>query len=512
MSKPSSTVVVPPKPGLPLVRPKGAAVVLVHGLFSSAKVWTPLLSLLCSDKSIDSHFDWIPYQYSSPHLECNPLRRVPDFDTLAAGLTTYVDERLPNYKRLIFITHSQGGLVVQRYLAKMLADGRGLDLMRIRRIILFACPNNGSELAISLRKAAWFWRHAQERQLRPAAADIASVRQRIFQAIVNAPSAAPDRCPIPIAAYAGESDNVVGKDSAIGDFAISGALPGDHSTIVEPKDRGAVAYRTIRRGLIAGLRESVPRVSDWQVKAEQLIASVRDEVHPRFSSPEIEIPVAGAATPIRVVVRAGGMDNLDCVDVVVSSENIYFEMAKPFKPSTSGRLRSAAAIKNPLGEIVEDVMFNELNAWLRTNCKHGIQVPIGTVAPTGPGQLSLRNIKRVYHAAIVSPKPGSNEYDVPPNAIPIAISNIFTLARHERASGFALQSIALPLFGAGRGGNNPDDSFRQIWEALKTEHAQDSSWEIHLCTWKIYETELVVHRLAQLAAGLEALSDEPDSL
>lgn len=47
-------------------------------------------------------------------------------------------------------------------LAGVLAEGQGRELSRIRRVLLQACPNNGSQIVGPLRR-----RHPQERHLRP---------------------------------------------------------------------------------------------------------------------------------------------------------------------------------------------------------------------------------------------------------------------------------------------------------------------------------------------------------
>ena len=54
------------------------------------------------------------------------------------------------------VTHSQGGLILQRYLAWMLGEGRGRELTTIRLIVTLSCPNEGSEYLSSIRAvAAW---------------------------------------------------------------------------------------------------------------------------------------------------------------------------------------------------------------------------------------------------------------------------------------------------------------------------------------------------------------------
>jgi pimeloyl-ACP methyl ester carboxylesterase len=93
------------------------------------------------------------------------LKRIPDFNTLADSLGTFLETlRHPN---VVIVSHSQGGLIAQRYLARMVMNARGRELLRIRRVVMFACPNSGSEIFLTLRRAALAWSHPQERQLRP---------------------------------------------------------------------------------------------------------------------------------------------------------------------------------------------------------------------------------------------------------------------------------------------------------------------------------------------------------
>ena len=156
-----------------------AATVLVHGLFSSSRTWDPLVSLLESDSDISNPLRILLFDYSSPKWNWRVTRRIPDLSTVADSLSTFIEVECAAYDRLILVGHSQGGLIIQTYLAKMLADGRGLDLGKIRRVVLLACPNNGSELLLLFRKSAKFWSHPQERELRPLAASIVDVQRRV---------------------------------------------------------------------------------------------------------------------------------------------------------------------------------------------------------------------------------------------------------------------------------------------------------------------------------------------
>jgi len=71
----------------------------------------------------------------------------------------------PGGAGLAVVTHSQGGLILQRYLAWMLGEGRGRELTTIRLIVTLSCPNEGSEYLSSIRAVAGLGRHPHAGQL-----------------------------------------------------------------------------------------------------------------------------------------------------------------------------------------------------------------------------------------------------------------------------------------------------------------------------------------------------------
>ena len=207
-----------------------------------------------------------------------------------------------------------------------------------------------------------------------------------------------------------------------------------------------------------------------------------------------------ATCKVPIIIYAGPINLLSNIDIIISSENIYFEMAKPYKPSTSGRLRNAAARKGPAGEIYDDIMFAELNEWMRINGRHGLAVPPATIAATSSGELVKQDIRRIYHAAVVTPRIGTNEYDVEPQVLSLAVHNVFRQANRERSElGFGFQSICFPLLGAGRGGLEPLVSFVWMWKAISCELLKDSSWKICFSTWTRRETSDLISTLKEMA-------------
>ncbi|WP_328751252.1 alpha/beta fold hydrolase [Streptomyces sp. NBC_00285] len=472
-----------------------AAIVFVHGLFSSSATWHDLQEQLSGCPGAVQEFDLLFFGYATRRTSMNPLRKMPNLDTIAESLRGYLDDLPPSYERLVFVTHSQGGLVVQRFLWRMLIEGRGRDLARIRRIVMFACPNNGSELFLLLRRSLMaVLRNKQERELRPLQASVQDAQRRVMTGIVNAGYMSSDRCPIPFMLYAGESDNVVSPTSAVSVFPEATVLPGDHFSVIKPGPDGRLV-RALLGNLDKALREPVPKelvlsapaFAQWEAQGKDFLME-----HLRFGPVDV---VTGSSTT-QFFLHGGPLEQLSGIDIVVSSENTYLQMSQFFKPTVSASLRRAAAIKGAGGEILEDVVGDSLIAWLRAHARYGLPVREGTVAPTPSGALALRGVRRIYHAAVVTPVDGTSEYIVNPYAITRATHSVFEVARRERREhDLPLGSMCFPLFGSGRGGSAVARSFDLIWGALMTELCDDSSWSIHFAVRKRHNFDLIKQRL-----------------
>lgn len=116
-------------------------------------MWDPLQDLLDGDTDLD-FVDSLKFGYDTGLIRVNPTHVFPDLNIVADDLKEYLATEAEGYGRLMLLAHSQGGLVVQRYLTWMLTEGRGRELSRIRRVVLLACPNNGAEFLLSLRHTA----------------------------------------------------------------------------------------------------------------------------------------------------------------------------------------------------------------------------------------------------------------------------------------------------------------------------------------------------------------------
>ncbi|MEW1635220.1 alpha/beta fold hydrolase [Streptomyces sp. NPDC093801] len=241
--------------------------VLVHGLFSSAKVWDAFHGLLADDPELG---DWLSvhrFQYDSPLVRLRPDRRVAETDDVADQFGTFLETGLADAERIAIVTHSQGGLVVQRFLARKLWNGEGRDLHRIRHFTMFACPNTGSGFFLTVRK--WLkvlWHNPQEQQLRPFDRAVTEAQRTVLSAVVHARAYGDMECPIPVRAYGGSADDVVPPVVARGVFPKGGVVTADHFSIVQPPDRTAASYMAVRSALLEVARGE-PGREDAEVPA-----------------------------------------------------------------------------------------------------------------------------------------------------------------------------------------------------------------------------------------------------
>ncbi|HET7012830.1 MAG TPA: hypothetical protein VFI65_02895 [Streptosporangiaceae bacterium] len=272
--------------------------------------------------------------------------------------------------------------------------------------------------------------------------------------------------------------------------------------------------RRRRAALIYGLsierfRKHQERILIEQVAEEILKLASRPSPQPQRplppSPPARQVVLRGqvAGQALTVIVRAEPVELLADVDVLVVPTNSYMEPPQLFKSSVSAAVRRMAATKNADGHIAIDVVGADLAAWVSKNARPGLAVALGAVAPTSAGEMIRRGIRRLYHVAVVSPQPSSNNYVVEPVAIAEGVRNVLALAQAERGLfSPGLRSIAFPLLGAGRGGLDPVTSFDWIWGALERELAGLDQWEIQFFARRPEQAALMASRLA--AAGLTA--------
>ncbi|MET7650937.1 MULTISPECIES: macro domain-containing protein [unclassified Streptomyces] len=214
----------------------------------------------------------------------------------------------------------------------------------------------------------------------------------------------------------------------------------------------------------------------------------------------VPVVAGGRRATIRLHVHA--VDLLRDVDVVVSPANTFLALPPVFKASVAAAVRRAGSLRDRSGGLLEDRIHDELSGWLDRHSSPGRAVPAGTVAATGSGALAAAGIRRVYHAAVVVPRPGTNDYDIEPSDITRAAATALDLLAEE-ATRFVppLRSICFPLLGAGRGGLPPEVSLGALWTALEAELSRRPEREIHLVVRRPDRADLVERLLRSARAS-----------
>ncbi|GHF48862.1 hypothetical protein GCM10010218_32940 [Streptomyces mashuensis] len=209
------------------------------------------------------------------------------------------------------------------------------------------------------------------------------------------------------------------------------------------------------------------------------------------NSGELLVPRLRHRTLPMLTLHVHPVELLRDIDVVVSPSNTHLGLPGMYKASVAAALRRAGALRDAAGDVVDDPVHEELAAW---RAAHGVaRRPVlpGTVAPTGPGALAAQNIRRIYHAAVAVPRPGTNDYDVTPQDVAAAARRVLELMRRESEEGPPLRSVCFPLLGAGRGGLDPAASAGALWAALAAEPAPGRP-DVHLVVHRPLVADVVV--------------------
>jgi O-acetyl-ADP-ribose deacetylase (regulator of RNase III) len=304
-------------------------------------------------------------------------------------------------------------------------------------------------------------------------------------------------------------DNLGGGDLAAAAIATFGLARGERDTPAQNRRRRAAMVYGVS---VERFRKHHERIVMEQVAEEilKLCAPLNGPSRSRGPGADLapEVSLAGQVGEYKfpIVVHVEPVELLSDVDVLVVPENVYLELPQHFKSSVAAAVRRTSAAKNADGEIIDDVVADELRSWVRRNGRTGLPVAPGTVAPGGPGQLAGQRIRRIYHAAIATPIAGTNYYHVEPTSIASAVRNALALARAEQALfDPALSSIAFPLFGAGRGALDPAVSFAWLWTALEREIREHGPWKVHFITRRRPLADLIVAKLRD--AGIIVAAD-----
>jgi pimeloyl-ACP methyl ester carboxylesterase len=229
------------------------ALVFVHGFTGDVvKTWRHIPEFLQTDPRLNE-WDLLGVGYQSnlrfdlPGLWSSDAR----LEEIAIMLHARPELSSGNYRRLAFVAHSMGGLVVQQALVSY-EDLRN----RTSQVVLFGTPSGG----LTKARFASFWK----RQIQNMEADgpfIRALRERWTSLRLDS---AP---PFAFVAVAGETDQFVPPESSLGPFPQSkgDVIPGNHLTMLDAESAEApcvqLIIQTLFRGAAAQGARSAAKVS-----------------------------------------------------------------------------------------------------------------------------------------------------------------------------------------------------------------------------------------------------------
>ena len=267
-------------------------VLFIHGFKGGKETWMSgtgpslFIQYLMQVEKVQDHYDFALFDYFTKITDAfqkvkalqqlfNPSAKVEknlSIDDLSDLLLTEVDVTLANYKKIVLVGHSMGGLVSKSYILKALKKESKVHLY-----ISMAVPHNGAKLA-DLAKI--IFNSPQIENLRP----LEEYNNQITkQWIANR-----DRLPKTIY-HQGKLDNVVSQTSSIGydareDVTVIYSNHG-HSTIVRPELPDDVVVHSTIKALVElvdapllssikpNLQTSKPKEMD-PVSSSVMIASI----------------------------------------------------------------------------------------------------------------------------------------------------------------------------------------------------------------------------------------------
>lgn len=226
-------------------------ILFIHGFGSSHRCWEPLIKLLSEDEQIISRYDLTTWDYPTSWFSLNMLGRIPGLRELGRALGEEIDSPQYRGRTLTLVGHSQGGLVIQSWMADLLQKGEAVRLRDIRQVFLIATPNSGSTTVMGLRLlASSLFTNPQEATLRVLCPDVAELQSVIRERIVYPTHDSTTCWRVPIHAFCGMQDAIVTEASARGCFDSVKRVPGNHFTIVRPPQRGDPRYSELIERLL----------------------------------------------------------------------------------------------------------------------------------------------------------------------------------------------------------------------------------------------------------------------
>jgi tetratricopeptide (TPR) repeat protein len=229
---------------------KPLLILFVHGLgATSQNTWGRFREFLEQDAELGELADvkFFGFKTSKTRWSLFPSSRKQKISDLAKGLRTEIDERYRDYEWIVPVGHSMGGLVIRQYLVSEL---RNESPLRVKKVVLFAVPNQGSEMAAVANLFSIV--HAQLADLTPDSPFLESLNTDWREFNVDAH--------VDVTHVVAGLDEAVREQSALGLWGrprVKLVADRSHSGLVDVGDRDDLAFLILRNLVLDFARATI---------------------------------------------------------------------------------------------------------------------------------------------------------------------------------------------------------------------------------------------------------------
>jgi hypothetical protein len=132
-----------------------SVVVFVHDSRSSSGICHRVGELVEEDPHLGSYdVDFV--SYSTPRARLNPLRRSLDPEVVARELLGRCIDHLGKYSNIAFVTHDQGGRIVESFLKLVTGQLQGQPPHRIKLFVMLGCDGPDQPRKRGIRNSGRF--------------------------------------------------------------------------------------------------------------------------------------------------------------------------------------------------------------------------------------------------------------------------------------------------------------------------------------------------------------------
>ena len=192
--------------------------------------------------------------------------------------------------------------------------------------------------------------------------------------------------------------------------------------------------------------------------------------HPRRAGPDHRVLESGDIRLYRVTgiggppdryagIVCGDLRRVHCAEVWVNSENTDMQMARFNEFSVSSIIRYGGAVRDEAGQVIDDVIADELARKLMGRRP----VPPGAAITTTAGQLRGNGVRYVVHVAAVQGEPGSGFRQIREvgRCVTSALAEVDRIDDQPPAA-----TVLFPLLGTGQGAGELGPTVRALTGAV----------------------------------------------